>query len=174
MVMEWSHTQEAYSNAYENLHRQDRDWLLEVYGEWVEAEGLQPAPDSINADFVADAVWAWMTSARLCSNDFRQAWACPYGCHTVTFDKVDEMSEARAEYQNQTRRVQRLADEARGRAHDIISIVNRLESKRLRKYPTLDMGAQDDYMAPELLAAIEALEKAFAEIEALDEFGKTS
>ena len=34
MAWEWSHADEAYSNAYENIHNLDRDTLVVILAEW--------------------------------------------------------------------------------------------------------------------------------------------
>ena len=34
MAWSWSHTNEAYAAAYNNVHKQDREWLEVCYAEW--------------------------------------------------------------------------------------------------------------------------------------------
>ena len=38
MAWSWSHSNEAYSAAEQNVQSQDREWLEIVYGEWHAAE----------------------------------------------------------------------------------------------------------------------------------------
>lgn len=107
MAWEWSHTNEAYAAAYENLHCQPREWLNVCLAEWqatkhgTELSGnpqfrtnrydkclawVKTLPAN---DIVADAVWDYMEELRTCDNGGFNAWACPYGCHTVSFDSEE-------------------------------------------------------------------------------------
>ena len=98
MAWEWSHTDEAYANAYANLESQSKDWLNEVYAEW-EAWGGEEKFNSLayaNAlahakrlplDALVDEIWEHMFEYLTCDNGGFDAWACPFGCHTVSFDK---------------------------------------------------------------------------------------
>lgn len=107
MARNWSHTHEAYNNAYENLHEQSRKFLCESLAEWdahvcdeeflahfdpdIYEKAYNEYFDSILAnDIIADSVWEKMSdevSGMTCDNGGFNAWACPYGCHTVSFDR---------------------------------------------------------------------------------------
>ena len=94
---EWSHTPEAYGNAEQNIRNRSRKWLLTVLREWahwdLEADGAEnpgfrlPFNHRIfSKDSLADMVWDLMRSQATCANGGFDAWACPYGCCTVSFD----------------------------------------------------------------------------------------
>jgi hypothetical protein len=110
MAWEWSHTQEAYGNARRNLEGKSREWLNEVFGEWrAESDRLvfhrRPIADFCdNGGFDGEAydaalllavdlpdealieeIWERMSSQRTCDNGGFNAWACPSGCHTISF-----------------------------------------------------------------------------------------
>jgi len=105
MAWEWSHSQEAYDNARENLYNQSLQWLKICLAE-IEAE--QPINsgefdervykiymDSMkditkdSRESLIESIWDVMsTEIRTCDNGGFNAWCCPYGCHTVPFDKV--------------------------------------------------------------------------------------
>ena len=111
MAWSWSHTNEAYSNAYQNVQNKDREWLEVCYAEWHAAEPYDEDsamageldPNSFNEekynealedvheneipnDVLADYIWERMSEAATCDNGGFNAWACPSGCHTVSFD----------------------------------------------------------------------------------------
>jgi hypothetical protein len=102
MSWEWSHTSEAYGNAYANVRRLPREELLEILGEWRyyrrEHRGITgPTPFKLHAsileldtDTLADMVWAFMEGYRRCSSGGWRAYACPDGCHTVSFDDGED------------------------------------------------------------------------------------
>lgn len=110
MVWSWSHSNEAYDNARNNLQQQDRRWLNVVYAEWEThrhneegddesfdeekyEEALKKA-EELDDDVLIDYIWDHMSEQAKCENGGFEAWACPYGCgcHTVSFDtnKEDE------------------------------------------------------------------------------------
>lgn len=105
MAWEWSHTQEAYDNAENNVHGMKMAELRICYAEW---HASQPTEDGdgfdegfdqdlyqralkeaqgTGADELAAFVWARAEEKRTCTNGGWQAWVCPYGCHTVSFDE---------------------------------------------------------------------------------------
>lgn len=98
MAWSWSHTNEAYANAYNNLHNQPREWLNVCIAEWnaekqLHAGKLARYPKSLAwaeslpaDDIAADFIWEKMEVQATCDNGGFNAWACPFGCHTVTFD----------------------------------------------------------------------------------------
>lgn len=103
MAWSWSHTNEAYAAAEQNVRNQDREWLEIVYGEWHAAELDDDGELDINSfneeqynealaeakeladDVLADYIWERMSDAATCDNGGFNAWACPSGCHTVSF-----------------------------------------------------------------------------------------
>lgn len=96
MAWEWSHTPEAYANARRNLGRLDDD-LRVIWAEWEAYDGndfddsvypdaLARAED-IPHDVLADRIWEQMEEQATCDNGGWRAWACPFGCHTVSFDE---------------------------------------------------------------------------------------
>ena len=110
MAWEWSHSQEAYDNARENLDNLD---ILDIYDIWAEiqtcyalnVDNEYPTQDTHSFDesiyeqftsisynipdhILRDFIWDVMNDFRTCDNGGFNAWCCPYGCHTVPFDKV--------------------------------------------------------------------------------------
>lgn len=109
MTWSWSHTNEAYDNAYKNVQNKDREWLEVCYAEWHAAEPYDDDsamageldPNSFNEekynealaeakdmsdDVLADYIWQRMSEVAVCDNGGFNAWACLSGCHTVPFD----------------------------------------------------------------------------------------
>lgn len=103
MAWSWSHTNEAYQYAREQVAAQERDWLETVYAEWKASHGddnlneeaykehLEKAkqlPDDILADFI----WEKMEEQATCTNGGWEAWCCPFGCgcHMVPFSEEEE------------------------------------------------------------------------------------
>lgn len=116
MAWEWSHTNEAYENARQNVRDLPRAELLTILREWAyhdreeqdtlrfSASRPQVWTDSqgktrvrgfrlpngvrrLATDELADLVWERMEDHRTCSNGGHEAYACPDGCHTVSFDR---------------------------------------------------------------------------------------
>jgi hypothetical protein len=44
-------------------------------------------------DLLVDAIWEDMEEWRTCDNGGFNAWACPSGCHTVSFDSEEKKEE---------------------------------------------------------------------------------
>lgn len=105
MTWEWSHTDEAYANAQENVYSLSRKRLLEILREWAyhdrETKGtLRTRTNSkrvagfrlpnglarMPKDLLAENVWSRMSEFATCDNGGFNAYACPDGCHTVSFD----------------------------------------------------------------------------------------
>jgi len=110
MAWGWSHTQEAYDNAYKNLHNESREFLEECYGE-IQALGKRWHKGKPNAceeetpfynsvyeravkeakklpsDVLADYIWEFASNQATCTNGGHEAWMCPHGCgkHMVPF-----------------------------------------------------------------------------------------
>jgi hypothetical protein len=117
MAWSWSHAPEAYFTVYENLQDLDRDTLCVVFTEWktaLEHEGeffdgwydqslaeIQ-ANDILTNDILANVIWDYCSQdhnvgdqwyGRTCDNGGFNAWICPYGCHTVSFDRAEDKNE---------------------------------------------------------------------------------
>jgi hypothetical protein len=98
MVWSWSHTNEAYTNAYDNLHNQSAEFLQVCFAEWYANKkdgsfshrkhdiALKRAK-TLPLDILAEAIWERAREQALCDNGGFNAWVCPHGCHTVPFDK---------------------------------------------------------------------------------------
>ena len=100
MAWDWSHSPEAYENAYENLHRQQREWLAEALAEFeatkmdygvdadLDLEAYERALEharTLPNDTLADKVWEYAEALGICDDGGFTAWVCPHGCHTVSF-----------------------------------------------------------------------------------------
>lgn len=105
MAWPWSHTNEAYAHAREELERMAKEALAEIYAEWkaVEydeygsAEGFneQVFEDRQNYALRTDVpnseltefIWERASEQATCDNGGFNAWMCPYGCgpHCVSF-----------------------------------------------------------------------------------------
>lgn len=110
MAWEWSHTDEAYSNAREQVEALPRAELLTILREWayhdreqagrlrgraigpsgrVRGFRLPAGMRRLTADVLVDLIWSRMEEQRTCTNGGWAAYCCPDGCHTVPFDPVD-------------------------------------------------------------------------------------
>ena len=112
MAWEWSHTDEAYQNAREQLNQVSDNDLRIIFGEWwahaqrkdsgkictfstsdfdseIYQEGRNLAQE-LQPWTLAEFIWKRMEKLRTCDNGGHRAWACPYGCdpHKVPFDPV--------------------------------------------------------------------------------------
>lgn len=99
MAWEWSHTQEAYDNARDNLTKWKRPKLEVVYGEWFAHDGSEfredayhdgvRAAEKMTHEGLVEDIFGRARAQRLCTNGGHRAWMCPYGCevHMVSFDK---------------------------------------------------------------------------------------
>lgn len=110
MAWEWSHTQEAYVNACENLGTFDDEQIAVIWAEWkayCKASAgefnrfaynwaIQKARKLIRQgmrEYVESDIWERMSEFATCDNGGFLGWACPFGCgcHKVSFDaKQDE------------------------------------------------------------------------------------
>jgi hypothetical protein len=107
MSWEWSPGNEGGDTAYDNLHAQDREFLTVAYAECMAAyqEGIRTELDSAAYDqhlqeaadlanyTLADAIWDHAVEIRTCDNGGHRAWVCPFGCHTVNIDEVEDEEE---------------------------------------------------------------------------------
>ena len=106
MAWSWSHTNEAYENARLNLCDLNHGDLQVIYSEWLASCSREEAPGGFNEDafevamsisarmsdeHLIDYIWSHMSDesagGRTCDNGGFNAWACPSGCHTVSFDR---------------------------------------------------------------------------------------
>lgn len=113
MVWEWSHTDEAYEYAREQVSKLSKGTLLTILREWAyqdretagrlrfphgrqvwtDARGktrvrgfrLPPGLRRLDRSTLADLVWSRAEEHRTCSNGGWAAYVCPDGCHTVPF-----------------------------------------------------------------------------------------
>jgi len=112
MAWDWSHTNEAYQNAREQLNQIPENDLRIIFGEWwahahnaKNDEGLLGSTTNFDSEVYAEGrslaqelqpwtlaefIWKRMEKLRTCDNGGHRAWACPYGCdpHKVPFDPV--------------------------------------------------------------------------------------
>ena len=116
MAWHWSHTNEAYANVRANVDALPKRQLLEILREWAyddrEKSGrlrtrngskrvagfrLPTGIRRLPADVLADMVWTRAEEHRTCTNGGWDAYVCPDGCHTVSFDR-EKGSEHDSEY----------------------------------------------------------------------------
>ena len=100
MSWEWSHSSEAYDNARANLSDLPHDDLSVIYAEWTatdadgnfdnEAYGRHLAySKQFATEILVDAIWERAEVLRTCDNGGHNAWVCPHGCHTVSFNREE-------------------------------------------------------------------------------------
>lgn len=102
MAWSWSHTQEAYDNAFDNLCNLSRDELEIIHAEIKAStrdecynydlnlelyEKILESYKTEHSHVLVDNIWAFMQDFMTCDNGGFNAYCCPYGCHTVSFDK---------------------------------------------------------------------------------------
>lgn len=113
MNWEWSHTQEALDNAMDNLELIELSDLRVIYSEIKTSlrinreneseyltqdvnsfdenyyrEFLQEASSKFENELIS-CIWDYMYDIlRTCDSGGFNAYCCPYGCHTVSFDSV--------------------------------------------------------------------------------------
>jgi hypothetical protein len=110
MAWSWSHSQEAYCDARDNVGRKSREWLEVCYAEWWAAgsndcgyvdgtafdEGIYNVvlieAKTLPDDVLADHIWDQMQEQATCDNGGWNAWCCPSGCHTVSFSPESEVT----------------------------------------------------------------------------------
>ena len=105
MAWEWSHSSEAYASAQRRVTRLTKRELLVILSEWQyhdreqlarqdeDSDGPTLADFNVSAsvrrlsrDTLADLVWDRMEQYATCDNGGFNAYCCPDGCHTVSFD----------------------------------------------------------------------------------------
>lgn len=106
MTWEWSHTAEAYQNAYAQLCQQDNLWLAECYAEWRAWEEAKEeggfdrtaydrchaiiSPEEEDRPAMISGIWRRAEEARRCTNGGHSLHMCPYGCHSVPVEPPEE------------------------------------------------------------------------------------
>jgi hypothetical protein len=111
MAWSWSHTQQAYADARENLSELDREKLEIIFAEWRAAEGKHGVVDPVSAGFserkydralkhaktlahdtLVEFIWEKASDFATCDNGGFEAWMCPHGCgpHCVSFRPPEE------------------------------------------------------------------------------------
>lgn len=106
MAWTWSHTQQAYSDARENLSDLDRETLDIIFAEWRAAQGKRGLVDPVSPglserkydralkqaktlahDTLVEFIWEHASEFATCDNGGSEAWMCPHGCgpHCVSF-----------------------------------------------------------------------------------------
>lgn len=105
MAWEWSHTHEAYDNARENLSQLDLADLKIIFAEWraAQVKGGEIEHNSfcqrkydralkyaitLSRDQLVEFIWDRASDLATCDNGGFNAYMCPDGCHTVSFDSV--------------------------------------------------------------------------------------
>lgn len=111
MAWEWSHTQDAYDGAQDQVEHLPKFTLLVVLREWAHYDrdknntlrtrtgAKRPAgfrlPNNVRKlpqDVLAARVWTRAEDFSTCDNGGYDAHVCPYGCHTVPFEYVPDNS----------------------------------------------------------------------------------
>ena len=117
MTWEWSHTQEAYDYARQQMEELDRKVRNVIAAEWLAAiphprwgisfhaeldlkkynKSLVRVADW-NDDKINEFIWKKMDELRHCTNGGWEAWCCPFGCgcHMVNFSEEEEECESLA------------------------------------------------------------------------------
>lgn len=111
MAWEWSHTQEAYNNAEQNvidMINNNRERAEAVYAEIKGCNNWQDyttASNNFDEDAynkalleakriddrkLLDTIWNFANEYRTCDNGGFNAHICPHGCHTVPFNREEE------------------------------------------------------------------------------------
>ena len=111
MAWSWSHTQQAYADARENLSNLERETLEVIFGEWRAAQGKHGLIDPVSAAFsqrkyeralkhsktlahdtLVEFIWEQASEFATCDNGGFEAWMCPFGCgpHCVSFSPPEE------------------------------------------------------------------------------------
>lgn len=100
MAWSWSHTPGAYTAARDNLSRLPKKEIRVIWAEWkahcsredVEGgfdkskyEWAMAEARTIPSDVLVDEIWNNMEELATCDNGGWNAWACPFGCHMVSF-----------------------------------------------------------------------------------------
>ena len=114
MTWDWSHTQEAYDNVYYNISQLSLETLREIateiktYQDMLAQrperviEGLSDREilwhpelhemyleqvNKLPADILVDLIYKFAAEQAECTNGGYEAYVCPYGCHSVSFNR---------------------------------------------------------------------------------------
>lgn len=104
MAWSWSHTNEAYANAQANLEELPLETLRVIEAEWRSLRIHDTGGDRFSlakyqkavkviereneyAEYLAVEIWEKASEQATCDNGGFNAWMCPFGCHTVPFDR---------------------------------------------------------------------------------------
>ena len=105
MAWEWSHSVEAYEAVRLNIGDLSRDDLREIYAEWRANDGqdddnfdeeiyqatLHAVDDNkASSRVLAGTIYNFTRDQATCTNGGFEVWICPFGCHTVSFDRDPE------------------------------------------------------------------------------------
>ena len=111
MAWSWSHTEQAYADAQENLSTLDRETLEIIFSEWRAAQGKHGAIDPVSPGFskrkhdralkhaktlahetLVEFIWEKAAEFATCDNGGFEAWMCPQGCgpHCVSFSPLED------------------------------------------------------------------------------------
>ena len=114
MAWSWSHTEQAYAHAQENLSNLDRETLEIIFAEWRAAQDKHGVIDPVSPGFsqrkydralkhaktldhvtLVEFIWDKAAELRTCDNGGFEAWTCPHGCgpHCVSFSPPGEDDE---------------------------------------------------------------------------------
>ena len=108
MAWDWSHANEAYQNAYDNIHLLDKETIVTCLAEFREKELSDIYEDRVDfgedyenyvkelnecgcsTETLANELWEKVESLAICDNGGFDAWMCPYGCgcHKVSFSAL--------------------------------------------------------------------------------------
>lgn len=108
MTWGWDHCNRSYRNAKANLFDLCHETLAVIYAE-IKAchtsssgENELDVPEysdelllarDIPSSSLVDFIWESMDSRRLCDEGGFNAYCCPYGCHTVSFERRETEDE---------------------------------------------------------------------------------
>jgi len=108
MAWSWSHTNEAYQNAADNLWDLPDSVVATIWAEWEAAEAREYGEHDFNPrkyrreirrayslirrghiEGMKQKIWGLSSDHATCDNGGWNAWLCPWGCgcHTVPFDR---------------------------------------------------------------------------------------
>jgi hypothetical protein len=111
MAWSWSHTQQAYAEAEDNLRNLSKEALEIIFAEWRAAQGKHGVIDPVCPNFserkydralkhaktlpddvLADFIWEKASEQATCDNGGFEAWMCPHGCgpHCVSFNPPED------------------------------------------------------------------------------------
>ena len=106
MAWEWSHSVEAYEAVRLNIGDLPRGRLMLILAEWkanvgdcsdsfdeeIYCSAMQDLERSFLLNrFFAEEIYDLAQDQATCTNGGYEAWICPFGCHTVPFDRDSEV-----------------------------------------------------------------------------------